>query len=69
MMFLMLLMLLLLADSTQLAGNTNAALDYYLRKNFYKTASLMGHSCLAAAVLGVCVCVRECVCVCVYMRI
>ena len=30
-----------------------SALDYYLRKNFYKTASLMGHSCLAAAVLGV----------------
>lgn len=29
-----------------------SALDYYLRKNFYKTASLMGHSCLAAAVLG-----------------
>ena len=29
-----------------------AALEYYLRKNFYKTASLMGHSCLAAAVLG-----------------
>lgn len=28
------------------------ALEYYLRKNFYKTASLMGHSCLAAAVLG-----------------
>lgn len=37
---------------TTLADNTNAALDYYLRKNFYKTASLMGHSCLAAAVLG-----------------
>jgi geranyl diphosphate synthase len=31
-----------------------SALDYYLRKNFYKTASLMGHSCLAAAVLGTC---------------
>eukprot|EP01036_Dinobryon_divergens_P026215 gene26215-34836_t len=29
-----------------------AALDFYLRKNFYKTASLMGNSCLAAAVLG-----------------
>ena len=29
-----------------------AALEYYLRKNFYKTASLMGHSCLAAAVIG-----------------
>lgn len=28
------------------------ALVYYLKKNFYKTASLMGHSCLAAAVLG-----------------
>ena len=34
------------------SDNTNAALDYYLRKNFYKTASLLGHSCLAAAVLG-----------------
>lgn len=31
---------------------TNAVLEYYLRKNYYKTASLMGHSCLAAAVLG-----------------
>jgi len=30
----------------------HSALEYYLRKNFYKTASLMGHSCLAAAVLG-----------------
>lgn len=30
----------------------NSALNYYLKKNFYKTASLMGHSCLAAAVLG-----------------
>jgi hypothetical protein len=29
-----------------------AALEYYLRKNFYKTASLMGHSCLSAAILG-----------------
>lgn len=29
-----------------------SALEYYLRKNYYKTASLMGHSCLAAAVLG-----------------
>jgi len=29
-----------------------AALEYYLRKNFYKTASLMGHSCLSAAVLA-----------------
>jgi|LauGreSBDMM110SN_4_FD.fasta_scaffold25465_2 geranylgeranyl pyrophosphate synthase len=30
----------------------NSAMEYYLRKNFYKTASLMGHSCLAASVLG-----------------
>ena len=30
----------------------NQALTYYLRKNFYKTASLMAHSCLSAAVLG-----------------
>jgi geranylgeranyl pyrophosphate synthase len=31
-----------------------SALEYYLKKNFYKTASLMGHSCLSAAVLGRC---------------
>ena len=30
----------------------SSALENYLRKNFYKTASLMGHSCLATAVLG-----------------
>lgn len=30
----------------------NSAMEYYLRKNYYKTASLMGHSCLAASVLG-----------------
>ena len=34
------------------SASGRSALDYYLRKNFYKTASLMGHSCLAAAVLG-----------------
>lgn len=35
------------------AGSSmNDALVYYLKKNFYKTASLMGHSCLAPAVLG-----------------
>ena len=34
------------------SSSTNVALTYYLKKNFYKTASLMGHSCLAAAVLG-----------------
>lgn len=32
--------------------NGISGLEYYLRKNFYKTASLMGNSCLAAAVLG-----------------
>jgi geranylgeranyl pyrophosphate synthase len=32
--------------------STNDTLVYYLKKNFYKTASLMGHSCLAPAVLG-----------------
>ena len=32
------------------AGSSH--LESYLRKNFYKTASLMGNSCLAAAVLG-----------------
>jgi geranylgeranyl pyrophosphate synthase len=38
----------------QMKGSSSGrtALEYYLRKNFYKTASLMGHSCLAAAVLG-----------------
>ncbi len=38
----------------QMKGSSTgrSALEYYLRKNFYKTASLMGHSCLAAAVLG-----------------
>jgi geranylgeranyl pyrophosphate synthase len=34
------------------ASSGKSALEYYLRKNYYKTASLMGHSCLAAAVLG-----------------
>lgn len=34
------------------SSSGRSALEYYLRKNFYKTASLMGHSCLAAAVLG-----------------
>jgi geranylgeranyl pyrophosphate synthase len=29
-----------------------SGLEYYLRKNYYKTASLMGNSSLAAAVLG-----------------
>ena len=38
-------------DSGQTDTSTSA-LEYHLRKNFYKTASLMGHSCLAAAVLG-----------------
>ncbi len=34
-------------------SNTNrSALNYYLRKNYYKTASLMGNSCLSAAILG-----------------
>jgi solanesyl diphosphate synthase len=34
-------------------GDTNMTpIDHYMRKNFYKTASLMGHSCMAAAVLG-----------------
>ena len=32
--------------------NGSSHLESYLRKNFYKTASLMGNSCLAAAVLG-----------------
>ncbi len=33
-------------------ANNGSYLDYYLRKNYYKTASLMGNSCLAAALLG-----------------
>lgn len=32
--------------------DANAALLFYLRKNYYKTASLMGNSCLASAILG-----------------
>ena len=32
----------------------SSPLETYLRKNFYKTASLMAHSCLASAVLGGC---------------
>lgn len=38
----------------QMKSNSSdtSAFIYYLKKNFYKTASLMGHSCLAAAVLG-----------------
>lgn len=45
---------LLLPLSTQIKPVSNgiSGLEYYLRKNFYKTASLMGHSCLSAAVLG-----------------
>lgn len=34
------------------SSSGRSQLEYYLKKNFYKTASLMGHSCLAAAVLG-----------------
>ena len=34
------------------APTGNSALLKYMKKNFYKTASLMGHGCLAAAVLG-----------------
>ena len=41
----------------QLRGNSNASscqerLLYYLRKNFYKTASLMANSCKSTALLG-----------------
>jgi geranylgeranyl pyrophosphate synthase len=34
------------------APSGNSALMKYMKKNFYKTASLMGNGCLAAAVLG-----------------
>lgn len=33
-------------------NNNNARLVYYLRKNFYKTGSLMANSCKSAALLG-----------------
>jgi geranylgeranyl pyrophosphate synthase len=32
----------------------NERMDYYLRKNFYKTGSLMANSCKSAALLGEC---------------
>lgn len=33
-------------------SQSGSAIENYLKKNFYKTASLMGNSCLAASVLG-----------------
>jgi len=33
------------------SGNT-AVMEYYLKKNFYKTASLMANSCMSTAILG-----------------
>lgn len=39
-------------NSLVVSPSTRVILDYYLRKNFYKTASLMAHSCLSAAILG-----------------
>ncbi len=32
--------------------SSDEALLYYLRKNYYKTASLMGNSCLSTSILG-----------------
>lgn len=34
------------------SSSGRSPLEYYLRKNYYKTASLMGNSCLGAAVIG-----------------
>lgn len=34
------------------AENGGGAFEYYVRKNYYKTGSLMANSCKAAAVLG-----------------
>jgi geranyl diphosphate synthase len=40
------------SDGDTTAAVTNHRLDYYLRKTFYKTGSLMAHSCKSAAILG-----------------
>lgn len=32
--------------------DVGGAFEYYVRKNYYKTGSLMANSCKAAAVLG-----------------
>lgn len=34
------------------AEDGGGAFEYYVRKNYYKTGSLMANSCKAAAVLG-----------------
>eukprot|EP01041_Mallomonas_annulata_P001084 gene1084-2114_t len=39
------------APGATLSSASSPEMEHYLRKNFYKTASLMGNSCLAAAVL------------------
>lgn len=39
-------------DDSEEEKRTNSRLEYYLRKNFYKTGSLMAHSCKSAALLG-----------------
>lgn len=36
----------------QMKPPTSQQMEYYLRKNFYKTASLMANSCKSAAILG-----------------
>ena len=35
-------------------GNTNERMEYYLKKNYYKTGSLMANSCKSAALLAEC---------------
>ena len=39
-------------ESSTTTSGTKAQMEYYLRKNFYKTASLMANSCKSAAILG-----------------
>jgi len=39
-------------SSAEINENVNERLRYYLRKNFYKTGSLMANSCKSAALLG-----------------
>jgi geranylgeranyl pyrophosphate synthase len=41
-------------DGSDEDGNNNktAVMEYYMKKNFYKTASLMANGCMSAAILG-----------------
>ena len=44
--------ILQMKNVNKISNNSDAIMETYLRKNYYKTASLMGNSCLSAAVLG-----------------